>query len=120
MRSTLTIFVAILCLTAFSTSATLQAQDSGRSGERQTELFKKLGLSEDQKAKFTDIQNKYSSDISELRSQGRSSGNREQMQVLVAQKDAEIKQILTDEQFEIYTASNKRGGRSKSSGRIRS
>ena len=109
-----------LCATALFAGTTLQAQENEKrehKGERQTELFEKLDLSDDQKVKFTEIQKQYRAEISELRDQGRSKETREKIQSLNVQKDAEMKQLLTEEQYAIYETSKRKGRRSKSGNR---
>ena len=117
MRNTMKTLAMALCLTALFVGTTLQAQENGKrehKGERQNALYEKLDLSDDQKAKFTEIQKQYRAQISEVRNQGRSPETRKKIQSLYTQQDAEVKELLTEEQFAIYEKSKRKGRRSKS------
>lgn len=73
--------------------------------KRQTdEMVKELGLDAKQTEKVTAINKKYADKMGKLfqESQGNREGMREKMQALRTEKDAELKPILTAEQYTKY------------------
>jgi hypothetical protein len=61
-----------------------------------------LDLSDEQKEQFKSIKMKYREKMTEVKQKGRSDGNREEMRKLTDAMDEEVKQILSEEQFQTY------------------
>ena len=120
MKNTIKMITIVLWIVSFSTSTEIRAQRMQQNGEvKMDDLIKKLNLTEEQTTKFIQIQEEYKSEISDLRSQGKNAGTREKIESINAKKDTEIKQILTEAQFVIYEASERKEQSSKSGRRTR-
>lgn len=77
--------------------------------KRQDELYAQLNLSEVQKTKVTEINENYRVKMQEMRknSNGDREGMRESMMKMREEQNAELKNIMTAEQFEKFTAIQK-------------
>ena len=69
--------------------------------QRLDQLSQDLGLSEEQRQEYAEIQDKYMKEMQELRSSGQSSRfvKMEEMKALREAQDKEIKKLFTEEQY---------------------
>jgi Spy/CpxP family protein refolding chaperone len=124
MKTKKTLFIGLMIF-AFTSVVMAQKEQSQSTEERvkqQTEqMVKDLNLTEDQIPTVEKINQKYAEKMETVRDQNQ--GNREnmrsEMRQLFEDRDAELKKVLTNEQFEIYKKKqeerraqrrNKRGG----------
>ena len=79
--------------------------DGQRGAQFQQELFSKLNLSDQQMEQFKSISEKYRGEMKTLRqnSDGDRSSIRSSMEALYAKQNTELKGIMTESQFELYT-----------------
>jgi periplasmic protein CpxP/Spy len=103
----------LLLLALFATTFSMAQQggpqnfDPKEMAKRQTEeLTKELGLNKDQQKKVSDLNLKAAEQMSAMREQMRNGGDREAMREKMTKareaQNAEMKKILTDEQYKKY------------------
>ncbi len=102
----------VACIMLFGCVVVMQAQDKKEMNEAQRQEFidglkadaAKLSLTEEQKAPFMEITRKYGEKMKEVNGNTALSkiDKLKQVKSLRIEKDAEIKALLTEEQFKIY------------------
>jgi Spy/CpxP family protein refolding chaperone len=108
-------FKGALLLSLLSASSVLFAQEQGYGkGPRkspqeralnQTQMMQKnLSLTADQNKKVYEINLKHAAAMDKLMDEPKGEGKRSEMQGINAQKDGDLKQVLTAEQFQKYQA----------------
>jgi len=106
-------FAALTCMLMLTSRQSAAAQDSTdlrnlsveERAEKQTELqAEKLQLNEEQREAMHDINLKYARKVEELRQGGRSFRTMRKIKALRKDKEKEIKEVLTDEQYKEYQA----------------
>jgi Spy/CpxP family protein refolding chaperone len=102
------VFAAMLLLIALSVSVFAQSrmteQQKLEAKARYGEYKEKLSLTEDQEPKVQEINSKYFEGLAELKDSNKSKLNKfKKFRKMKSEKDKNMKQILTNEQYKIYT-----------------
>ena len=99
------LFVAIMGISPDTSAQSSQLSDDQRMlmKEEMMEYMSALDLSEDQRIEYQEITMKYGEQMKALRSSDKSKMSRfKEMKSIRKNKDEEMRNLLTDEQFEIY------------------
>lgn len=98
---TLTLLMSIFCVASSNAQKEQKPKASKERTENRMEMMKKsLDLTDEQVAKLESVRKKMSEDMKQ--SQDKDKANREEMKVKMAAYDAQVKTILTPEQYQKY------------------
>lgn len=120
MKKVIGLFLVILI-----SSTTVFAQSGNRQGKkgdplkRSEKMIEELKLDDKQAAEFRKVETEFRAQMEKEREAVKEdrSKMREKMSTMLSEKDAQIKKILTDEQYKLYQEKQKANGPRKGHGR---
>lgn len=112
MKKLVMVLISAFMVSSIALAQNRQQMSAEEMASKQTDRMSEcLSLSNDQKSKIKALNLKYAKKHQETRQQNKAvrEAKRAEMQKLQEQKDAELKTILTDEQFKQYKEKEKKG-----------
>lgn len=101
ITTTLALVAALLCTTTKAQDATRKTHSPGERAEKRTEqMTTELGLDADQAAKLEAMNKRYAEEMRALEpTEAERQAKREKMKDIQTRRDAELKVLLTEEQY---------------------